>query len=230
MQSGVYTITNTVNRKVYVGSAVHFGRRWSQHISMLRSGTHHSRHLQSAFTKHGETAFMFAPILSCAPEHVVMYEQILIDGMRAADRAHGYNAAPTAGSQLGHKHSDAARAKIRSKRATQVFSEEQRHAIGLRMRKQKLSPSHIEALRKSRLGMGHTDATKALMSAAKRGKPTGRLPSNAKLTNAKVAEIRARCAVGESHKSISVHFGIDQSSVSLINNFKRWPKPRKELL
>lgn len=32
MESGIYKIENTVNGKIYVGSAVDFGKRFGQHV------------------------------------------------------------------------------------------------------------------------------------------------------------------------------------------------------
>ena len=112
-KSGVYIIRNTVNGKVYVGSAARSTkRRWIDHRMTLRGNRHRNRHLQSAWNKYGEESFTFSVLVWCAPEDCVRYEQTVIDEYNAADRQFGYNSSPTAGSCLGTKLSDETRAKM----------------------------------------------------------------------------------------------------------------------
>lgn len=59
MARGIYKIINIINNKFYVGSAVDLKRRKTRHFSELRNGKHKNRHLQSAWLKHGERAFVF---------------------------------------------------------------------------------------------------------------------------------------------------------------------------
>jgi len=111
--SGIYQIRNTINGKVYIGSTVRpFQKRWQQHRRHLAAGTHHSDHLQSAWLKYGQEAFAFEVVQDCDPLECVPLEQQFIDSTKSADRQFGYNASPTAGSPLGTKHSDEARARM----------------------------------------------------------------------------------------------------------------------
>jgi group I intron endonuclease len=82
--SGVYTLQNTVSGNTYVGSARSFKRRFMQHRTALRGGYHQNKHLQYAWNKYGEAAFVFKITLVCAPEHMQDYEQRLLDGLRPA--------------------------------------------------------------------------------------------------------------------------------------------------
>jgi hypothetical protein len=109
MESGVYEIICTVTGKRYVGSAKNFERRWKAHRFHLARGTHHSRHLQAAWVKHGEQAFSFGRLIVCAPKDAVQYEQIAIDALRPE-----FNLAPLAGSCLGVKHTAETREKQRA--------------------------------------------------------------------------------------------------------------------
>lgn len=59
MSGGIYQICNTINGKIYVGSAKNFDRRWGSHLYELRRGTHINPHLQRSFNKHGEQNFKF---------------------------------------------------------------------------------------------------------------------------------------------------------------------------
>ena len=57
---GIYSITNTINGKQYIGStAKSFKARYNQHKSKLNVGKHHCKHLQSAYLKYGGQFFIF---------------------------------------------------------------------------------------------------------------------------------------------------------------------------
>lgn len=58
----IYKIINVVNNKFYVGSAVDFEKRKARHIWRLRRGDHANKHLQAAWSKYGEQAFVFAVV------------------------------------------------------------------------------------------------------------------------------------------------------------------------
>lgn len=103
--SGVYQIQNTVSGRTYIGSSVRIARRLSQHKTALRKGIHQNRHLQNAWNKYGEAAFVCKTLLICAVSHLRFYEQCLIDGLRP-----DYNASLSAfsgvpiGTKLTHLH------------------------------------------------------------------------------------------------------------------------------
>jgi group I intron endonuclease len=62
MARGIYKIINVINNKFYVGSAVDLKRRKTRHFSELRTGKHNNRHLQAAWGKYGEQAFVFVVV------------------------------------------------------------------------------------------------------------------------------------------------------------------------
>lgn len=62
MAQGIYKIINVVNNKFYVGSAVDFTKRKRRHWWALRSQKHANKHLQSAWNKYGEQAFVFVVV------------------------------------------------------------------------------------------------------------------------------------------------------------------------
>jgi group I intron endonuclease len=115
---GVYRIRNTLNDKVYIGSAAYsVRRRWRDHRRDLRAGKHcqHGRcHLQHAWNKYGEECFVFELIEEAEPKLCVPGEQYWLDHYRAADDRYGYNESPTAGSILGFKLSEEAKKKMRA--------------------------------------------------------------------------------------------------------------------
>lgn len=105
-KSGIYKITNWINGKFYIGSAVHFKKRWSIHKSQLNNKKHDNRHLQAAWNKYGTNQFIFHIIEFVDNlELLLEREQYWITLTNCCDRMVGYNLSPTAGSQLGIKRS-----------------------------------------------------------------------------------------------------------------------------
>lgn len=122
---GVYAIINVLDGKKYVGSAsLSIEKRWNDHRRDLRQGKHHSRYLQRAWVKYGESAFQFQILAICDPDRCVKTEQLWIDCFRAADPEFGYNMSPTAGSTLGTKHRPESIDKMRKAKRGHKQSEE----------------------------------------------------------------------------------------------------------
>jgi hypothetical protein len=46
---GIYKITNTKNKKVYIGSSKDIYRRWKEHLGKLENNSHHSTKLQRSY-------------------------------------------------------------------------------------------------------------------------------------------------------------------------------------
>jgi hypothetical protein len=107
VQTGVYEIVHTESGRRYVGSAVNFDGRWKAHRFHLARGTHHSRYLQSCWSKHGADAFAFRKTIICEPKDLLLYEQIAMDSLGPE-----FNTAKVAGSCLGLKHSAETKAKL----------------------------------------------------------------------------------------------------------------------
>jgi group I intron endonuclease len=130
--SGIYLIRNTVNGKVYVGSAVSLPRRVIRHKTDLRAGTHHSSLLQRAWTKYGEAVFVFSylELVECK-EDLVQREQVWMDQLGATDRERGYNMATKAGTALGIEHGPDFGAKVSAGKKGKKFSEAHRTNMSL---------------------------------------------------------------------------------------------------
>lgn len=104
MAIGIYRILNTVTGKSYVGQSVNLDGRFWNHISSLRSERHPNQHLQSSFTKHGESSFVFEIICVCEVSALTHLEQFWIDSLDSY--VNGYNQRPAADSMAGFKHSE----------------------------------------------------------------------------------------------------------------------------
>lgn len=113
----IYCIENLANGKKYVGSAVSYTKRVSNHKSNLRCNNHPNIKLQRAWNKYGEDCLVFY-ILEYVnnTQELVTREQHYIDTL-----VPWYNIAPIAGSQLGFKHSKESKIKI-SKNNAKVWS------------------------------------------------------------------------------------------------------------
>ncbi|HZR43797.1 MAG TPA: GIY-YIG nuclease family protein [Ktedonobacteraceae bacterium] len=98
---GIYVIRHLESGKVYVGSANNISKRWSRHRKDLRAGTHSNKHLQAAWTKYGEEAFVFE-ILELTNQLDVR-EQFWMDYTECINPEKGYNYCPIARSSRGVK-------------------------------------------------------------------------------------------------------------------------------
>ena len=192
MASGIYKITNTINGKVYVGSAVNFDTRWKEHARELRKGIHHSSALQNAWNKYGEEKFEFSIIEECERTRKVLLgrEQHWMDTLDSV--AKGYNIAKTAGSQLGMKQSPEAIAARVEKNTGKKRTPETR-ALMSEVQSNR-SPEWCANISKSHVGKKHSEATRKAISEA----TTGR-----KLSEAHVQKLRGRKHTQETKDHLS---------------------------
>ena len=112
---GVYCIWCTSNNKMYIGSSAGKrglrGRRAS-HIGTLRARKHRAPHLQRAFDKYGECAFLFIVLEITSKENALAREQVYLDAYNPWDREVGFNTCTDATSRLGVKHTEATKRKL----------------------------------------------------------------------------------------------------------------------
>lgn len=127
--SGVYKITNIVNGKIYIGSAVKFKERFRIHKQGLRNNKHANRHLQGAWNIDGEGAFSFEVILVCDKKDTLFYEQLIMDAYKSYNDKIGYNICPKAGSNLGRKSTEETKEKIRKVKTGVIPSKESRKKL-----------------------------------------------------------------------------------------------------
>lgn len=79
---GIYTITNVLDGKYYVGSSITVEKRLKQHKRSLLANKHHCKHLQRAWNKYGEQNFKFEIVLNlnyCTEEIIRKIEQEILD-------------------------------------------------------------------------------------------------------------------------------------------------------
>ncbi len=56
---GIYKITNSIDNTNYIGKSKDIKTRIRKHKYRLTHGSHHNRHLQSAWDKYGAENFLF---------------------------------------------------------------------------------------------------------------------------------------------------------------------------
>lgn len=104
-KSGIYKISNTINDKIYIGSSVNIAKRIGDHKKTLKANNHRNKYLQNHYNKYGECLY-FDIIEECEIKDLIKKEQSYIDLYKSHIRKNGFNLCPTAGSQLGFKHSE----------------------------------------------------------------------------------------------------------------------------
>ena len=167
MISGVYQIRNIINDHIYIGSTINVKHRRRLHIKQLQTNKHHSRYLQRAWNKYGETAFEFTLLEECEPvkEILLEREQYYLDTLCPE-----YNILPMAGSSLGVIPTAEARLNMSKAQKGHIATPETREKISLANKGKKRSPEAL--LNMSLAHMGHVTSpeTREKLSKINKGK------------------------------------------------------------
>lgn len=169
---GIYCIHTPVNGKRYIGSSVDIQHRMGQHLSLLRLGKHRNPHLQSAFSKYGEDAFLIQVVEQCERDQILSREQHYLDTLQPE-----YNVCRTAGNTLGYRHTAEGKAKMseankgnqrflgrKHKDSTKALISQK--ATGRKYSDEKKAKARAQMMGNTHtLGFKHSEETKARMSA-----------------------------------------------------------------
>jgi group I intron endonuclease len=117
--SGIYKITNIINNKFYIGSAVNIRKRQNEHFNNLKTNKHENKKLQNSYNKYKKENFKFEVLVYCPKEYCLKLEQWFLDNMKPI-----LNISPNASSQLGYKHTEETKLKISKKHKGKKNSEE----------------------------------------------------------------------------------------------------------
>lgn len=88
---GIYCIENIINNRKYIGLSRDIYRRWVEHKSELRRGTHANVYLQNAWNKYGENNFEFNIVELCDPFVICDRERYYIAKYHTLSHENGYN-------------------------------------------------------------------------------------------------------------------------------------------
>jgi group I intron endonuclease len=170
--SGVYIIRNTVNEKVYIGSAVNFRNRYIGHLGGLKKGSHHSTLLQRFIQKYGVEVLIFDVLELTDREKraILECEQKWIDFYEAHNSGKGFNAAPVAGSSMGVKRSAEYRHKMSTTKKGSVMSEEARRKMSTAKSRRAISEETRRKTSTALIGHVVSEEARRKMSTARRGR------------------------------------------------------------
>ena len=132
--SGIYSITNKINGKVYYGSSNWLKNRWIKHKSDLNKNKHGNSHLQNSWNKYGENNFEFLIIHKCPIKQLLYEEQKYLNIAKLTPKLH-YNLSFNSEKK---EMTEETKQKIRDKRKLQVITEEHKKKVGLFFRGRKL--------------------------------------------------------------------------------------------
>lgn len=92
----IYQIKNKLNNKIYIGSTNNYKKRFYTHKHELNNNIHKNTHLQRAWNKYGEEAFLFEIIEECNSMIKISREQYWLDKLLPF-YPNGYNIEKIAG-------------------------------------------------------------------------------------------------------------------------------------
>lgn len=172
--SAVYRIRCVVVGKCYIGGTSNLRGRWIQHKADLRSGSHRNLHLQRAWNKYGESAFVFEILERANRNNVFEKEQKWIDKEKPK-----FNGTPNAIKPplYGRKMSKKSRTRIsetlkgnvnrRGKKAAEETKEKMRRSQKKRYEKESRSRETRDKLAEAARGKKHSESTKEKMRMAR---------------------------------------------------------------
>lgn len=112
---GIYSITNIINGKKYIGQSVDVKSRIRNHKWALRHNRHENDHLQKSFNKYGEDGFIFNIICECEETQLDALERFYIALYDCINPNYGYNS--ETGGNLNKHLSDESRSKMSKMRS-----------------------------------------------------------------------------------------------------------------
>lgn len=95
MKSGIYTITNIVNGKMYVGYTKNFKTRKNSHVNKLDKNKHCNIYLQRAWNEYGKQFFKFEILVECEEDFLPSEENYWCNLLNTHNKIYGYNIEPT---------------------------------------------------------------------------------------------------------------------------------------
>ena len=200
-KSGIYTITNILDNKIYVGYATNFRKRKGDHISNLRKNKHKNIHLQRAFNRDGESNFKIEILEEYNIDILPSMEHYWCNLLQTHNPEKGYNILPT--SEFG----------------LITHSEETKNKISTKLKGKKKSKTHIQNISNSRKGfITSNDIKEKLRESVCKTYSKGVF----KLNEVKVKEIIELINKGLKTSEIAKIYNVGRHTISNIKSGKAW--------
>lgn len=166
INSGIYKITNSLDAKFYIGSAVNIDKRFYMHHNQLNHNKHRNAHLQRAWNKHGPDVFEFLVLQRVPRDELISVEQRFLDETKAVEC--GYNICSTATNRSGCKHSAETIERMRLAQLGKRHSEVSKAAMSASKKGVAKQPRTQE--HRANIGLAHKGKTISEETKAKRKK------------------------------------------------------------
>jgi group I intron endonuclease len=157
IQTGIYKITNKINKKCYIGSAYDLYKRYKDHRSALVSNRHHNTQLTRFVNKYGIDSLQFSLLEECSVENLELREQYYITNSKNLFNETLDVKACNRGKKLSEEHKQRISESIKTKKITR--SDETKAKIS------KANKGH-----KYNLGRVQSEETKLKIAQSKIGK------------------------------------------------------------
>jgi group I intron endonuclease len=220
MNCGIYKITSP-SGNCYIGSSIDIARRWKQHLGEISRNRHHSKALQSAFSKYGIDSMSFEVILECSVEELLIREQEAIDAHNPK-----YNILRIAGSSRGRKMSEDVKRKIGRATKERAKSKEYRKLLSDRGREfmsQDKNKARIAESNASRVCKEETREKHAKNSRERNSIGGGNF---AKLDWEKVRSIRFKFSISDKSPiekdRLAIKFNVTRKTINTILRGATW--------
>lgn len=207
IKTGIYKIVNTINNKVYIGSATDILKRWRDHKWHLIHNIHHNSHLQSAWNKYSAKSFEFSIVLECKVKELLTKELEIILKYNAYNNDFGYNVNDPEHIFLNRKHSEKTKKLLSAQKIgtkNPMFG--------------KCGSKHPRFNKKASI------ETRNKQSISRRGIPTNK-QTFVKLKLEEVIEIRKLYYIDKiSQPKLAIIYGVSYTAVNKIITRKTWAK------
>lgn len=178
--SCIYTITNKINNKVYVGRSIDYYTRKCTHKKSLERNCHKNEHLQAAWNKYGKENFEFDVLEKHDPEFLPSMEHWWCNMLNTYNRKYGYN---TLINKPNGSHSikEETREKLRISQLGRKHTEESKKRMSVAKEGKKQSEEYIEKrISKIRGKKRSKEAVENMKLGMKNGKKPNRTGQNNK--------------------------------------------------
>lgn len=199
---GIYTITNSINGKIYVGYSKNIKSRLYKHKYELRNNTHKNKYLQNAYDLNGEKFFKFETLLECNENHLASEEHYWCNILNVHNKKYGYNLRPTHPDNI-QLFSEETRKKMSESAKGKIISLETRERLSKAFKGRKHSEESKKKMSKSQKGRITSDETKIKLRLAKKIKPQKGHSKNIKWT----LEKREERSIKYSKRIINIETG-----------------------